>query len=164
VQDLGDLELLVLRLPAMVGSPLSINALREDLQLSHKTVDKWVEILERLCPMFRLPPFGAPGIRAIKKAQKHYHFDWSLVPDPAARFENMVASHLLKWVHFRQHAEGLDLELRYFRDSDGREVDSLGQRIAARAAGVPAGNPSRFTAVWGLPGGLRVPGSPSGGS
>jgi hypothetical protein len=73
--------------------------------------------------VFRLSPIGAPGIRAVKKARKHYHFDWSLVPEPAARFENMVASHLLKWVHFRQDTEGLDLELRYFRDSEGREVD-----------------------------------------
>ena len=30
VQDLGNLELLMLRLPELVGSPLSINALRED--------------------------------------------------------------------------------------------------------------------------------------
>jgi predicted AAA+ superfamily ATPase len=123
VQDLGNLELLVLRLPELVGSPLSVNALREDLQLSHKTVDNWLRILERLYAIFRLPPFGAPGIRALKKARKHYHFDWSLVPDPAARFENLVASHLLKWVHFRQDTEGLDLELRYFRDAEDREVD-----------------------------------------
>jgi predicted AAA+ superfamily ATPase len=123
VQDLGNLELLVLRLPELVGSPLSVNALREDLQLSHKTVESWIGILERLYTVFRLPPFGAPGIRAIKKARKHYHLDWSLVPDAAARFENLVAAHLLKWVHFRQDTEGLDLELRYFRDSDGREVD-----------------------------------------
>lgn len=123
VQDLGNLELLVLRLPDLVGSPLSINALREDLQLSHKTVDNWVRILERLYAVFRLSPIGVPGIRAVKKARKHYHFDWSLIPDPAARFENLVASHLLKWVHYRQDSEGLDLELRYFRDSDGREVD-----------------------------------------
>ncbi len=123
VQDLGNLELLVLRLPDLVGSPLSINSLREDLQLSHKTVDTWIRILERLYAVFRLPPFGAPGIRAVKKARKHYHFDWSLVPEPSARFENLVASHLLKWVHFLQDTEGLDLELRYFRDSEGREVD-----------------------------------------
>jgi len=123
VQDLGNLELLVLRLPDLVGSPLSINALREDLQLSHKTVENWVRILERMYAVFRLSPFGAPGIRAIKKARKHYHFDWSLVPELPARFENLVASHLLKWVHFRQDTEGLDLELRYFRDAEGREVD-----------------------------------------
>ena len=123
VQDLGNLELLVLRLPDLVGSPLSVNALREDLQLSHKTVDNWIRILERLYVVFRLSPFGAPGIRAMKKARKHYHFNWSCVPDPPARFENLVASHLLKWMHYRQDTEGLDLELRYFRDSEGREVD-----------------------------------------
>ncbi len=123
VQDLGNLELLSLRLPELVGAPLSINALREDLQVSHTTLRNWLDILERLYAVFRLPPFGAPRIRAVKKAQKHYLLDWSVVPDEAARFENLVAAHLLKWVHYQQDAAGRDLELRYFRDVDGREVD-----------------------------------------
>lgn len=123
VEDLGTLELLALRLPELVGSPLSLNAIREDLQVSHKTVANWVGILERLYAVFRLAPFGAPRIRAVKKEQKHYHLDWSVVPDDAARFENLVAAHLLKWVHFEQDSQGRDLELRYFRDADGREVD-----------------------------------------
>jgi hypothetical protein len=123
IQDLDSLELLMLRLPELVGSPLSINALREDLQVSHKAVSSWIGALERLYAVFRLPPFGAPKIRAVRKEQKHYHFDWSIVPDDAARFENLVASHLLKWVHFQQDTKGRDLELRYFRDVDRREVD-----------------------------------------
>lgn len=123
VQDLGALETMMLRLPELVGSPLSLNALREDLQVSHRTVAGWMAILERLYAAFRLPPFGAPRTRAVRKEQKHYHFDWTLVAAEAPRFENLVASHLLKWVHFRQDTEGLDLELRYFRDRDGREVD-----------------------------------------
>ncbi len=127
VNDLSQMELLTLRLPELVGSPLSINSLREDLQTSHKTVSRWVSILERLYAIFRLLPFQGgklqPKIRAVQKEQKHYHFDWSLVPEPSLRFENMVASHLLKWVHFREDAEGRDVELRYFRDIDGREVD-----------------------------------------
>lgn len=123
VTDLGRIELLMLRLPDLVGSPLSINAVREDLQVSHKTVEGWMSVFERLYAVFRLPPFGAPRLRAVKKAQKHYHFDWSLVPADPLRFENLVASHLLKWVHFQQDVEGRDVELRYFRDVDGREVD-----------------------------------------
>jgi len=123
VDDLGRLELLVLRLPDLVGSPLSLNALREDLQVSHKTVARWVDILERLFVVFRLSPFGAPRIRAVKKERKHYHLDWSLVREDGPRFENLVASHLLKWVQFEEDATGRDLELRYFRDVDGREVD-----------------------------------------
>ncbi len=123
VQDLGNLELLMLRLPELVGSPLSINALREDLQLAHKTVAHWLQIFERLYAIFRLSPFGAPRIRAVKKEQKHYHWDWSLVAEPSLRFENLVASHLLKWVHHEQDTKGRDLDLQYFRDTDRREVD-----------------------------------------
>ncbi len=123
IQDLGHLELLMLRLPELVGSPLSVNALREDLQVSHKAVESWIGALERLFAVFRLAPFGAPRIRAVKKSQKHYHLDWTVVPGDAARFENLVACHLLKWVHFEQDTQGRDLDLRYFRDIEGREVD-----------------------------------------
>jgi predicted AAA+ superfamily ATPase len=123
VKDLGNIELLALRLPALVGSPLSINALREDLQVAHKTVSNWLDILERLYALFRLSPFGAPQIRAVKKEQKHYHFDWTLISDKALRFENLVACALLKWVHFQQDTFAEEIELRYFRDVDGREVD-----------------------------------------
>lgn len=123
VQDLDNIELLSMRLPELVGSPLSINALREDLQVSHKSVASWLKILERLYAIFRIPPLGGATIRAVKKEQKHYHFDWSLVPDMPKRFENLVASALLKWVNFIEDTEGEDLELRYFRDLDGREVD-----------------------------------------
>jgi len=123
IQDLGHLELMMLRLPELVGSPLSVNALREDLQVSHKAVESWIGALERLYAVFRLAPFGAPRIRAVKKEQKHYHLDWTVVPEDAARFENLVACHLLKWVHFQQDTQGRDLELRYFRDVAGREVD-----------------------------------------
>jgi hypothetical protein len=123
IQDLGHLELLMLRLPELVGSPLSVNALREDLQVSHKAVESWIGALERLFALFRLAPFGAPRIRAVKKSQKHYHLDWTVVPGDAARFENLVACHLLKWVHFEQDTLGRDIELRYFRDIEGREVD-----------------------------------------
>ena len=123
VHDMGQLELLMLRLPELVGSPLSINSLTEDLQISHKTIARWLDVLERIYAVFRLAPFGPPRVRAIKKSQKHYHFDWNVIRDPAIRFENMVASHLLKWVHYQIDVNGRDLELRYFRDVDGREVD-----------------------------------------
>lgn len=123
VHDLAALELLMLRLPELVGSLLSVNALREDLQVSHQTAATWLGVLERLYAIFRIAPLGTPRVRAIKKAQKHYHWDWSLVTGPGPRFENFVASHLLKWVHWLQDVEGRDCELRYFRDTDGREVD-----------------------------------------
>lgn len=124
VHDLGNIELLALRLPELVGAPLSINSIREDLQVSHKSVATWIKMLERLYAIFRLAPFGGgPKIRAVKKEQKHYHFDWTLVKDLSFRFENLVACALLKWVHYQQDVFGEDVDLFYFRDVDGREVD-----------------------------------------
>jgi len=123
IHDIGNMQLLLIRLPELVGSPLSINSLREDMQLSHKTISNWLEILERLYAIFRVSPFGAPKIRAVKKEQKHYHFDWTLINDESIKFENMVAVHLLKWVSYMEDTKGSNMELRYFRDVDGREVD-----------------------------------------
>ncbi len=125
VRDVGTLELLMMRLPELVGSPLSINSLREDLQVSHKTVTHWIEIFERLYAIFRLPPFGAPTVRAVKKEQMHYHYDWTLIEGDGLRFENMIAVHLLKWVQFLQDTEAREIELRYYRDVDNREVDFI---------------------------------------
>ncbi len=123
VDDLGTMELLLLSLPERVGSPLSVNALREDLRVAHRTVERWLQVFERLYGILRLPPFGAPRLRAVKKERKHYHLDWSVVPGDGPRFENLVASHLLKWVHREEDVSGRNLDLRYFRDVDRREVD-----------------------------------------
>ncbi|MBM4340433.1 MAG: ATP-binding protein [Deltaproteobacteria bacterium] len=123
VQDVGVIEKMVIRMPDLVGSPLSLNALREDLQVSHQSVTRWVGMLENLYMIFRIYPFGASKIRAVKKEAKHYHLDWTVVSDMGLRFENLVACHLLKWIFFLQDTEGRDIELRYFRDMDKREVD-----------------------------------------
>ena len=100
VRDLGLIENLVLRLPDLVGSPLSVNALREDLQVSHESVSRWLTMLENLYMIFRIYPFGAPKIRAVKKEAKHYHLDWTVIKSKGIRFENLVACHLLKWCFF----------------------------------------------------------------
>jgi predicted AAA+ superfamily ATPase len=123
LQDLVRVEMLLKTLPSRVGAPLSINSLREDLQVAHKTMAKWLDVLERVYSIFRLLPFGAPKLKAVKKEQKHYHYDWNLIEDEGARFENLVASHLLKWTQFIEDTQGRELELRYFRDITGREVD-----------------------------------------
>jgi uncharacterized protein len=123
IEDLGKLELLMLRLPELVGSPLSINAIREDLNVAHKTIERWIEALERLYVSYRIAPLASSQIKAVKKSQKCYLYNWSIVEDPEARFENFVAGHLLKWAHYQQDVFGKDIEIYYVRDSTGREVD-----------------------------------------
>jgi predicted AAA+ superfamily ATPase len=123
VREITLVEQLVDLLPARVGSPLSIKSLREDLEVDHKTVERWLTILENLYLCFRISPFGAPKVRAVKKAQKLYLWDWSMAPEGGARFENLVASQLLKHCHFVEDTEGHAMELRFLRDTDRREID-----------------------------------------
>ena len=123
VRDIALVELLVDALPERVGAPLSVGNLREDLQVAHETVARWIGILENLYVCFRIPPFGAPRIRAVKKENKLYLWDWSQVPGSGERFENLVACHLLKFCHWLEDTQGYRMELRFIRDTDRREVD-----------------------------------------
>lgn len=123
VKTLEQIELLSEELPRRVGSPLSVKSLAEDLQRAPATLENWVTILERVFYCYRIAPFGAPKIRAVKKEKKLYLWDWSSIEETGFRFENMVASHLLKYCHFLEDTEGYPMELRYLRDTDGREID-----------------------------------------
>lgn len=123
VSELSLLERLAEALPDRVGAPLSVKNLAEELQVDFKTALRWIEIFESLYYVFRIPPFGAPRIRAVKKEQKLYLWDWSSVPSEGARLENLIASHLLKFCHFKQDREGYRMELRFLRDVDQREID-----------------------------------------
>lgn len=125
IREVSLVELMIENLPEKVGSPLSIESLRKDLDVAHLTVARWLTILENLYFCFRLAPFGAPKIRAVKKEQKLYFWDWAQIPDESVRFENLVASQLLKHCHFLQDTKGHKMELRYLRDTDGRVVDFI---------------------------------------
>ena len=123
VKEISLLELLASELPNRVGSPLSVKNLKELLQVAHETVERWLKIFERMYYCFRIPPYGPPKVRAVRKEQKLYLWDWSLVEEPGPRFENFIASHLLKYCQFIEDTEGYRMELRFLRDTDKREID-----------------------------------------
>lgn len=133
VQDLQDLEkvseislveLLAYALVSRVGSTLSIKSLQEDLSVSPHTVERWITILENLYYCYRISPYGPAKIKAVKKAQKLYMWDWSQVEDEGAQFENFVASHLLKFCHYQEDVLGIKTELRYFKNTvTEKEID-----------------------------------------
>ncbi len=128
VREISLVEHLVDLLPARVGSPLSVAGLRADLDIDHKTVERWLTILEHMYVCFRIAPFGVPRVRALKKEKKLYLWDWSTVADPGPRFENLVACQLLKYCHWSEDSEGYRMELRYLRDTSKREVDFVVMR------------------------------------
>ncbi len=123
--DLATIEIMYNRLPDLAGGTLSINSLAEDIQVSNKTLGKWIDALERLYALFRLPPFGSPETKAVKKLQKVFFYDWNAVHDEGNRFENFIAVHLLKWIFYQQDINGRNVDLRYYRDKYGREVDFI---------------------------------------
>lgn len=123
IKEISLLELLAEELPNRVGAPLSVKNLKELLQVAHETVERWLKIFERMYYCYRISPYGSPKIRAVKKEQKLYFWDWSIVPDSGPRFENFIASHLLKYCHFLEDTEGFRMDLRFVRDTDKREVD-----------------------------------------
>ncbi len=123
VREVSLIELLLQHLPRCVGSPLSVKSLSESLQVAHETVERWLTVLERLCVCFRIPPYGAPRIRAVRKEKKLYFWDWSQAPEGGPRLGNLVACQLLKYCQWREDTEGFVMELRYLRDTDKREVD-----------------------------------------
>jgi len=125
VRELGRMKLLSDMLPERVGSLFSANAVREDLEVSHRAVSNWLVILESFYYHFRIPPFESRWIRSIKKEPKLYVWDWSEVSDQGARFENLVAGHLLKLCHFLYDRDGVRADLFFLRDVEKREADFL---------------------------------------
>lgn len=123
LKEFTTVELLAETINTRVGSLLSIKSFEEDLSISQKTIASWIDIFDRVYFSFRISPFGGPKIRALKKAQKLYLWDWSEVETEGGRFENLVACQLLKYCHFQEDCEGDKMELRYLRDVDGREID-----------------------------------------
>jgi len=86
------IELLVLR----AGGVLSYNALREELQVAVESVRQWTNHLQRLYFLYLIRPFVGNIARSLRKEPKLYLWDWSEVEESGARFENLVAGHLLK--------------------------------------------------------------------
>jgi len=125
VENIRDISMKLLGdlLPAKAANPLSINAIREDLEVSHRAVSNWLSILEHFYYHFRIYPFHFNKIRSIKKESKLYLTDWSEVEDEGARFENLIASHLLKFVEYIKQTEGYNINLNYLRSVDKKEVD-----------------------------------------
>ena len=125
IRELSQMELLSDLLPSRVGSLLSLNGLREDLEVSHRAITHWMNVLEKLFYHYRIYPYTNRKIRSLKKEPKLFLWDWSEVEDMGNRWENCVGSHLLKFIHYLQDCEGYDAELYFLRDREKREVDFL---------------------------------------
>jgi len=110
-------------LPTKVGSNLSIPSLVDVLNVSHKTITNWIEVLKAVYLVFTIVPWHRNIKRSIVKEKKLYFFEWSLLSDTGSRFENFLAVNLLRMaVRFTEIGLG-NFEIYYIRDKEKREVD-----------------------------------------
>lgn len=124
LQEVKAMRLFAEMLRARVGSPLSLASIARDLNLSPVTLAKYLDILQALFIVFVVRPWHRNIARATLQAPKVYFYDTGLVQgDEGVRFENLVACHLLKNVHWQQDTQGQAVDLHYIRTKDEAEVD-----------------------------------------
>ena len=125
VPELSQIEMLASLLPEKVGSPFSIASIREDLEVSFQTVKRWVDYLKELYYLFEIKPFYTAIMRSLRKEGKIYLWDYGEVKDEAARFENLIACHLLKTCHYWTDSGEGNFELFHLKDKEKHEIDFL---------------------------------------
>jgi predicted AAA+ superfamily ATPase len=127
IQDIKSLEYLVDRLASQVGSPISYQSLAEDVGVSPPTIKRWIGVLESIYVIFTIQPWTRKVKGSLLKQPKVYFFDTARIPEnlESARFENLVANHLLKHQQFMEDTRGIKGSLNYLRNKKGSEVDFL---------------------------------------
>lgn len=149
VQEVGKVQTLAQLVLQRAGELVTYSSLADGLDASIDSVKRWLAILESLYFFFPLRPWFRNVARSLRKEPKFYLWDWSLVDDPGRRFENLVASALLKAVHVWTDQGLGEFGLHFLRDKEKREVDFLVSRggrpwmlVEAKVSGSAALSPS----------------------
>jgi predicted AAA+ superfamily ATPase len=112
-------------LPSRIGSPLSINSIKEDLGLNFNTVKNYIYYLILTYVLFEISPYQKRKSRLVQKERKVYFYDYAMISSEAEKFENFVALELKAridlWNDFSEDHYGLN----FVRTRDGKETDFL---------------------------------------
>jgi hypothetical protein len=126
IQDIGQLEILMQSLTAQAGQLVNFSTLANRINVSVDTIRRWIGSLQSFYFCFEVRPWFRNVAKSLRKQPKLYLWDWSLAPaEGGARYENLIASHLLKSVHWWTDRGLGNFGLYFLRDKTGREVDFL---------------------------------------
>lgn len=81
--------------------------------------------LQELYYLYEIKPYQGAVSRSLKKEGKAYLWDFSEVKEKPARYENLVASHLLKACHFWTDSGEGEFSLHFIRNKEKQEIDFL---------------------------------------
>jgi len=125
IQEIDSIEVLAEVLRHQAGQLINYSSLAKHLNISIDTVKRWLLILENLYYSFTVRPFYKNIPKSLRKQPKVFLWDWAMISDIGAKRENMIASHLLKAVHFWTDYGMGHYQLFFLRDKMKREVDFL---------------------------------------
>jgi len=75
IREISLMEHLAHLIPERIGSPLSLNALKEDVEVAFETIRDWLLVLEQFFYLFRVAPFTGRLTRTLRKESRTYLFD-----------------------------------------------------------------------------------------
>ncbi len=127
-------EKIVKALALQIGSEVNFSELAQLVKADHKTVDKYVNLLEKSFVIFTLPAFSGNVRNEIKKNKKIYFYDTGIVNaitrnfnplanrnDVGALFENYMIAERIKYLHQNQ----IEADVFFWRTTQQQEIDYI---------------------------------------
>lgn len=125
VHEVGQLELMADMIKLQVGQLFNRSELAKKVQVSVPTISKWMNYLQMFFHCFEVKPWSRNISRSLIKEPKLYLYDYSVIDDVGAKFENFIALHLKKFVQFYNDLGYGEYELYFLRNKEQKEVDFL---------------------------------------
>lgn len=157
IVEFDKIEHLMTMIGPTIGSTVSYRNIARELETTHASVRRWLDMLGRLQLVFSVSPYSKKISRAYKVEKKWYYIDWRAAAENV--FENYVAASLLRATVLYTDRFGEKMSLHFVRTHDGTEIDFLicrGGRpwllVEAKegAPDVPSAA-YRFAALFGIP-------------
>ena len=128
------LEKLLKALALQIGNEISFNELAQIIDSDKKTVDKYIDLLEKAYVVFRLPALNRNVRNEIKKGKKVYFYDCGIRnavinnfkaissrTDVGALWENFVIAERMKFLHYNN----IDAKQYFWRTTQQQEIDLI---------------------------------------
>jgi predicted AAA+ superfamily ATPase len=128
------LEKILKALALQIGSEISYHEIAQIVGSDVKTVDKYIDLLEKTFVVFRLPALNRNVRNEIKKGKKVYFYDcgirnavinnfkpMSSRTDAGALWENFMIAERMKFLRYHQ----IDAEQYFWRTTQQQEIDLI---------------------------------------
>ena len=128
------LQKIVKALALQVGSEVNYNELSKLIQIDNKTVEKYIDLLEKAFVIFKLPALSGNVRNEIKKGKKIYFYDNGIINAVTGNFnpltqrtdigrlwENYIISERVKYLNIQQQEK----DSFFWRTTQQQEIDYI---------------------------------------